>query len=506
MASILDNWNFNNGLLNSQNLGILANLFRQRPGGEAAALGLLPPRPYQMNPMTPGVGGEAAMLGAQPPPPQMLPQQIPPDWGEQATAAGMPPGSADTPGQIPGMPVSLQNGPAQSAGRPISPSDFPWNQPQGGGLSGDVLLALAGGFLSGNPGAGFTPAAQISARERESAQQRGYTLEGQKAAYNAGIASGLSPQEALGYAVNPQTAHVINERNKPVAVPFGAALVSPQGKTVYEGNASDALFDQTTLEAMAKQYRAGDTSIFANVRGGAAAQQNISNLRKEIVRQNNAAGISGEAQAQTNAAFSGVRAAQGELEKRNVRITLAAQELENQIPIVQKLSAAVDRTQYPALNKILLAAREGTGDPNVVAYGQAIQTAINQWARATNPTGQIHVHDQQQGERALQRAWSDGQVNAALNLMASEARVAKGATEEVRTNLRKQFLNQFGVQYTPRPAEGAATPSAPSPTPASAPPIDPRAIEALRANPKLEKDFDAKYGPGAARRALSQGT
>ena len=53
------------------------------------------------------------------------------------------------------MPVNLnssQQDNSSQQGREIPPSLLPWNQPQTGGFDGNVLLAIAGGLLSGNPG------------------------------------------------------------------------------------------------------------------------------------------------------------------------------------------------------------------------------------------------------------------------------------------------------------------------------------------------------------------
>ena len=73
----------------------------------------------------------------------------------------------------------------------------------GRGLNGDVLLAIAGGFLSGNPGAGFAPAAAISAKQRQFDLERGDTLRTQKALYESALKAGANPAQALAYARAP---------------------------------------------------------------------------------------------------------------------------------------------------------------------------------------------------------------------------------------------------------------------------------------------------------------
>ena len=247
---------------------------------------------------------------------------------------------------------------------------------------------------------------------------------------------------------------------EPKVVPFGSTLVNQEGKVVYQGSPDVGLFDQSTLKHLAEQYRAGDTSVFTNLGRGAQGAQNIIELRKEVARQNAEAGISGADQAMRNAEFFGTKAGQRTLGTRSANIELAATEFDQVLPIVQKASQAVDRTRFPDLNRVMMAAQEKTGDPNVVAFGGGVNTLINLYARAISPTGVPTVSDKDHAREILSRAWTQGQFDAAVGMMKQEIGAALYSPERVRDEMRRRFIGGQG-QSSPSASTGAASPALP---------------------------------------------
>lgn len=244
--------------------------------------------------------------------------------------------------------------------------------------------------------------------------------------------------------------------NLPKVLSPGSSVVRPGSGEVVMKNGGDALLDEDTIKAMAEQARAGDTTVFQNVGRGAQGAENIVKLRKEIVRQNTEGGVSGSEQALRNAEMAGVKAGQRAIGTKGANIEMAATEFNQVIPIVQAASKAVSRTNYPDLNKIILAYNEKTGDPNVVKFGGGVNTLVNLYARAISPTGVATVSDKDHAREILNKAWASGQFDAATGMMQQEIKAALESPEKVRDEMRKRFLSGQGAAPVGYPAPGAA--------------------------------------------------
>jgi hypothetical protein len=247
------------------------------------------------------------------------------------------------------------------------------------------------------------------------------------------------------------------EQAKPMTLPFGSSLVSRTGQTVKE-TSGNGLLDPETINAMAQQYRAGDTSVLTNLGRGAQGAENIVALRKRIAEINAAGGESGAEQANRNAEMFGVKAGQRTLGTKQANIEMAATEFQQVLPVVQKASQAVSRTNYPDLNRIIQAFETKTGDPNIVAFGGGVNTLVNLYARAISPGGVATVSDKDHAREILSKAWSQGQFDAAVGMMKQEIDAALTSPGKVREDMRKRFLTGVGAQSA---APGPATQAAP---------------------------------------------
>ena len=237
-------------------------------------------------------------------------------------------------------------------------------------------------------------------------------------------------------------------------VPGGPQDPEYQGKVAAAKRGPDAIFDDETISEMAKQARAGDTSVFTNIGKGAQGPENLARLRKEIVRQNKDEGVSGSEQALRNAEFFGVKAGQRTIGTKGANIEMAATEFNQVLPVVQQASAAVSRTNYPDLNRIIQAGQAKTGDPNVVKLGGGVNTLINLYARAISPTGSPTVSDKDHAREILSAAWSQGQFDAAVGMMQQEIKAALASPEKVRDEMRSRFLKGQGAAPVGYPAPG----------------------------------------------------
>jgi hypothetical protein len=229
----------------------------------------------------------------------------------------------------------------------------------------------------------------------------------------------------------------------------GGSIFNEKGEIVGTAPEAGSIYDAETLRDLAAQARTGDMSVFTNVGRGTQGGQNIKALRAEIARQNREAGVSPEEQAAKNAEFAGARAGQVTLGRRTANIEQAVTEAQQLAPLVIEASNKVDRTSFPTINSLIMAAERGTGDENVVRLSGAINSMINVYARAINPTGVPTVSDKEHAREILQAAWSKGQINAAIDQMQKEMAAARAAPGLVREQMREGVTGK----KTEKPAE-----------------------------------------------------
>lgn len=226
------------------------------------------------------------------------------------------------------------------------------------------------------------------------------------------------------------------------------------------------LIEPEVLIFMAQQALAGDKSVYTNIGRGAQGAENLAALRQEVMRQASARGLGGSDLAALNAEFAGLQAGERTLGNRTANIEMAANEARNLMPLVLEASARVPRTQYPSLNALLLAADQGTGGENVVTFGVAVNGLINTYARAISPTGVPTVSDKDHARELLSKAWSAGQVKAAVAQMDKEIVAAQKSPGQVRGAFRSAISGK-DTGHAPYP-DAASVKINPSDLPANA--------------------------------------
>lgn len=219
------------------------------------------------------------------------------------------------------------------------------------------------------------------------------------------------------------------------------------------------IIDPDTLGFMADQVLAGDKSPFTNIGRGAQGAENLSSLRAEVMRRAKARNLGGADLASLNAEFAGLQAGERTLGNRTANIEMAASEAQNLMPIALAASKAVPRTQYPTLNKIIMAAEQGTGDENVVKLGVAVNGLVNTYARAISPTGNPTVSDKDHAREILDKAWSSGQFEAAVGQMSKEIAAARKSPGQVRGEFRSAISGRPGGYAAVPDAPGSAAPA-----------------------------------------------
>lgn len=147
------------------------------------------------------------------------------------------------------------------------------------------------------------------------------------------------------------------------------------------------------------------------------------------------------------------------LQARATNLTLAENEASSLIPRVREASAKVNRTNYPTLNRLIESAQANQGGQDVIKFGLAVASLIPVYARVLKPVGQITEGDTHRALEILDKAWSDGQINAALDQMEVELKSARSSLDKTM----KEFDTKPGAKSDEgKPASQPATTGKPA--------------------------------------------
>jgi ABC-type oligopeptide transport system ATPase subunit len=366
--------------------------------------------PGQIPPLPPGMpGGMAGATGAAGKPP------LPPFQG--MPTAGSP--AQVTPPQIPAPPVapaaSQQQGPLslESAIKVLKDQ----------GLSGADLMA---GLQQ------LTPILDSQAKQQAAQIQQQFQHQLQIAQL----------QERYDSLRQRAEDNALNRADRRQAHDDSMALRRQLIDFQMHGN-PEAVLSDDDAKFMAQQYLAApDSSIFTNLGRGAQGAKNVIKLRQTIMNEAKSQGISPSDLAARGISTFGEKAAARTAGTKAANVGLAAAEAQKTFGIVRQTSEALPRTEFVPVNRALQAAQTNTGDPRVIAFGAALNTAINAYARAISPSGTPTVSDKEHARALLSTANTQDQVNAVLDVMEQEMAAAQQAPREVQGQQRERIAGQ----------------------------------------------------------------
>lgn len=208
-----------------------------------------------------------------------------------------------------------------------------------------------------------------------------------------------------------------------------------------EGKISDA-----ALTLAAEQYLAGDRQ--AGI-GYARSPQMKAMFQNKLAELAAARGLKGADLAAITAEYQGMQAGERTLGTRTANIEMAVTEAKNLAPLALAASDKVKRTQFPTINALILAGEKGTGDPNAVQLGIAVNSLINIYARAISPTGVPTVSDKDHARELLSGAWSKGQFRAGVEQLMKELAAAQRAPGAVREEMRSTISGRKAAPQGP---------------------------------------------------------
>lgn len=207
---------------------------------------------------------------------------------------------------------------------------------------------------------------------------------------------------------------------------------------------------------VAERILAGDERASVGMARTGANMTKVTNKIAELAKQQ---GLSGSDIAIRIAEFQGTTAGERTLGTRAANMEIAANVVKSMAPVAMEASKKVNRTQFPTLNSVILAADRGTGGEDVVRFGQAANAIIYEYSKFLNPTGIPTDADKARATEILNTAWSSGQFAAALDQIVNKE-IPAGATGIAAT--RREFREGLGT--TLGPGGGQAKPSGSPPS------------------------------------------
>jgi hypothetical protein len=224
--------------------------------------------------------------------------------------------------------------------------------------------------------------------------------------------------------------------------------------------AAEPSFDKPTLTKMADQYLAGDRSVLVNLGRGAQGATDLKALRQRIAERMDDKGVTPEQQAVKMAEFQGMTAGQRALGTRTANVEMAANEARNMMPIALEAAAAVPRTHWTPINKLIERWQTGIeSDPAQAKFAAANFSLVNSYVRAIAPTGVPPESARLHALQMLSGAMSHESYKAVVATMDQEMRAALHSPGQVMDKFRQMYGGGGG--HTPAAGAPAAT-SAPA--------------------------------------------
>lgn len=396
--------------------------------------------PQMQRPMGPPQGQGMPQQGGMSQPPQQAPQ------GQQQAPQG--PQAQQIP-RYQAMPQGPQT-PPQQQGIPPPPQQAPQNGPPPGPMS----IQDAAKFIKDQ---GITdPTTSMQVLEKlnpyltNEARQEAASLKMQLDQQNkvetlkekARQADQTSEDRKLSIGERQAAAAAANQTKQMLGT-LMAGIAQQNANTrstaVKEKIAGGGILNKDDYDLIADQILAGDKSVLTGLGRDPKA---VASIRSAVTRKAKERRITGGQLAAITAEFEGLKAGERTLGTKTANIGMAGNEAALFAQNALAASEKVNRSNFPDLNKILLAGQKRTGDPDVVAFGSYNNSLINAYARAVSPSGTPTVSDKDHAREILETNFSKGQYQAGVNVILKEIEAAKQSPGQTAQELRNLAIGR----------------------------------------------------------------
>lgn len=247
-------------------------------------------------------------------------------------------------------------------------------------------------------------------------------------------------KDGTEYRYNPATAKATTLSGEPYTVKGAATKV---------GSTTGAAVSDDAADLIADQVLAGNRMA---VTGSARNSASMTKINDAIAKKAKEQGLSGADISAKQAEFQGMVSGQRTLGTRGANMEVAANEVKYMAPLALSASEKVDRTKYPSLNAVLLAADKGTGGEDVVRFGLATNALIYSYAKFLNPTGIPTDADKARAADILSTAWAKGQYRTAVDQIQKEIATGKSAIGDTKREVSETIAGKKGEPVSAKPS------------------------------------------------------
>jgi hypothetical protein len=213
--------------------------------------------------------------------------------------------------------------------------------------------------------------------------------------------------------------------------------------------------DDDSAKLIAEESLRGDWHGTVGMGRNQASMRKIAEWRGKLAKEQ---GLSGADLAANTAEFMGILAAERVLGTRGAGIDLGIAEAGKFAPMVLRASDMVDRTKFPTVNSLLLAAEKGTGGEAVIRLIDSLNAYKMAYTQILTRGGMPTDDSRRRADEVIDKAWSNGQIKTALDQLNQEMNGARSAVPEVRDNLYKALTGKSRtspVDQVPSPVDRA---------------------------------------------------